>query len=71
MVAEKYLLTEENSIEINGQKYLSPDYDVHHIDFNRLNNDKNNLYVLKKKSILDFIIVWIIILEMKKVVFLI
>lgn len=28
LIAEKYLLNEENSVEINGQKYLSPDYVV-------------------------------------------
>lgn len=48
LVAEKYLLTEENSIEIDGKKYLKKEYDVHHIDENRLNNDPSNLLVLIK-----------------------
>lgn len=46
LVAEKYLLTEENSIEIDGKKYLSPDFIVHHVDFNRLNNDVSNLRIM-------------------------
>lgn len=46
--AEKYLLDNDNSIEINGKKYLSDDYIVHHIDFNRLNNDIYNLCVMDK-----------------------
>lgn len=47
LVAEKYLLTNENSIEINGKRYLSEEYVVHHIDFDRLNNDVSNLQVMK------------------------
>lgn len=50
LVAEKYLLTEENSVEINGKKYLKPEYDVHHIDENRLNNSVENLLVLLKSD---------------------
>lgn len=46
LVAERYLLNEENSVIVGNQKYLSADYVVHHIDFDRLNNDKNNLIVL-------------------------
>lgn len=48
LVAEKYLLTEENSIEINGKKYLRPEYAVHHKDFDRLNNSVDNLVVMLK-----------------------
>ena len=50
LVAEKYLLNEENSIEINGKKYLKKEYSVHHKDFNRLNNDVSNLVVLLKSE---------------------
>ena len=50
LIAEKYLLDKENSIEINGKRYLKPEYDVHHIDFDRTNNDVNNLIVLKKSE---------------------
>ena len=46
LVAEKYLLNDENSIEVNGKKYLKPEYVVHHKDFNKLNNDVNNLEVM-------------------------
>lgn len=48
LIAEKYLLNDYNSIEINGNKYLSPEFQVHHLDFNRLNNDVNNLCVIHK-----------------------
>lgn len=50
LVAERYLLTEENSIEINGELYLKPELEVHHIDENKLNNDKDNLMVLTKSE---------------------
>lgn len=48
LVAEKYLLNDENSVIINGIRYLSPDYAVHHKDFNRQNNDVSNLEVMTK-----------------------
>lgn len=48
LIAEKYLLTEENSTIINGKKYLSQEYCVHHIDFDRLNNNPKNLYIIKR-----------------------
>ena len=50
LVAEKYLLTEENSIEINGKRYLKPELEVHHIDENKLNNSPGNLLVLTKSE---------------------
>lgn len=50
LVAEQYLLTEENSIEIDGKRYLKPEYDVHHIDENRLNNAPSNLQILTKQQ---------------------
>lgn len=46
LIVEANLLVPENSIIINGKQYLSPDWDVHHIDFNRLNNDTENLFPL-------------------------
>lgn len=51
LVAEKYLLTDENSVEINGKKYLKPECVVHHIDFNKKNNNVENLYVFENESI--------------------
>lgn len=48
LIAEKYLLDDYNSVEINGQKYLRPEFVVHHIDFDKLNNDIINLCVMKK-----------------------
>lgn len=50
IVAEKYLLTDENSVIINGIKYLSPEYEVHHIDEDKKNNNINNLVVLTKED---------------------
>ena len=46
LVAEKYLLNLENSIEINGKKYLKKEYVVHHIDGNRKNNNVENLRIM-------------------------
>ena len=48
LIAEKYLLTDEASVKINGEKFLSPNYEVHHKDLNKLNNDKDNLQILTK-----------------------
>lgn len=50
LVAEKYLLTDENSIVVDGKRYLSKDYVVHHKDHNRQNNDVSNLVVLTKED---------------------
>ena len=46
LVAEKYLLNDENSIEINGKLYLKPEYVVHHKDGNKLNNEVANLEIM-------------------------
>ena len=54
LVAEKYLLTNENSVTINGKRYLSPDFHVHHIDFDKLNNSVDNLYILPKEVHMAF-----------------
>lgn len=48
LVAERFLLTDENSTEISGIRYLSPDYVVHHKDHDRLNNCVSNLIVMTK-----------------------
>ena len=50
LVAEKFLLTDSNSVEINGKKYLKQGYVVHHLNFDRLDNNVNNLLVLKRKD---------------------
>ena len=39
-----------SSVEINGALHLKKEYDVHHIDENRLNNDPSNLLVLLKSD---------------------
>lgn len=50
LVAEKYLLTEDNSVEIDGRRYLKNEYVVHHLDFNRLNNNITNLMVMERNE---------------------
>ena len=50
LVAECLLLTEENSVMINGIAYLNPKYDVHHINRNKLDNDEHNLMVLTRSE---------------------
>ena len=50
LVAEKYLLTDENSVEIDGKRYLSPEYVVHHKNGNRLDNRVENLEVMTKQE---------------------
>jgi len=50
LIAEKYLLTSENSIKVGDKSYLKDTYVVHHEDFNRLNNKVNNLKVMTKSD---------------------
>ena len=46
LVAEEYLLTDENSVEIDGKKYLKPGYVVHHKNIDRKDNRPENLQVM-------------------------
>lgn len=48
--AEKYLLTDENSVDINGNKYLNPKCVVHHKDFDKKNDNPENLYIFSDAS---------------------
>ena len=50
LVAEKFLLTRDTRIAIEGNFYLKPELEVHHKDFNRQNNLPTNLEVLSKSS---------------------
>lgn len=50
LVAEQHHLTEENSVTIDGVRYLSPEFDVHHKDENKLNNDPANLEILSRAA---------------------
>ena len=54
LVAEQFLLDNLNSIEINGKLYLRPEFTVHHIDFDKLNNNVENLCVLRKETHVAF-----------------
>lgn len=54
LVAEKYLLTDKNSITINGKRYLKPEYDVHHKDENKLNNSKDNLQIMTRSEHISY-----------------
>ena len=50
LVAEKFLLTESNSVWVNGERYLNPEYEVHHINFDRKDNRRGNLIVLTHRQ---------------------
>lgn len=50
LVAEQYLLNDDNSVVINNKRYLDPNYIVHHIDFDRLNNDEKNLTIMMPRE---------------------
>lgn len=50
LVAEENLLTEENSVLIDGKRYLRQDYDVHHKDRDKKNNAVENLLVLSRSD---------------------
>lgn len=50
LVAEKYLLTEENSVEIDGKRYLRPDFIVHHKNHIRTDNRPENLEIMRKSE---------------------
>lgn len=48
LIAEKFLLNDKNSINIKGENYLDPKYVVHHIDFDRQNNEVLNLLIMNR-----------------------
>lgn len=50
VIAEKYHLNNNNSVEINGVRYLKQELEVHHKDFDKTNNNKDNLEILTKSE---------------------
>ena len=54
LVAEEFLLTDENSIEIDGKKYLRRELVVHHIDENKLNNNPSNLKIMSAEEHMSY-----------------
>lgn len=50
LVAEKYLLNDDNSLEIKGKRYLKPEYVVHHKNFDRTDNRVENLQVMTESD---------------------
>lgn len=50
LVAEKYLLSDYNSVVIDGVRYLNPEFEVHHINFVKHDNNIENLIVLTKSQ---------------------
>lgn len=50
LIAEKYLLDDTNSVIVNGKRYLNPNLVVHHIDFNKQNNEVSNLRIMEKSD---------------------
>lgn len=50
LLAEKYLMEDWQSVTINGNKYLSPQFEVHHVNHKKDDNRLENLMIVTKEE---------------------